>query len=125
MTNYTETPLGAADPTHFLDWFPTSNPNNQDVTAAPPAMGPTPIQLATDLQSDFQQLVVGVHQFGCGIESQLETWYRFLVQPDPYADLKTAMVGGSPSRSGTGSIRRSSSSGRTSSVPTRSWRSSC
>ena len=30
---------------------------------------------------------MGVHQFGCGIESQLESWYRFLVQPDPYASL--------------------------------------
>ena len=39
------------------------------------------------LSSDFQQLVVGVHEFGCGIESQLETWYRFLIQPDPYASL--------------------------------------
>ena len=46
------------------------------------------------LQSNFQQLVVGVHQFGCGIESQLETWYRFLIQPDPYGALKTVTVGG-------------------------------
>ncbi len=94
LSNYTETPLGAADPTHFLDWFPTNNPNNEAVSAAPPpAMGPPPISDSTLLQSDFQQLVVGVHQFGCGIESQLETWYRFLVQPDPYADLKTVPHG--------------------------------
>ena len=32
-------------------------------------------------------MVTGVHQFGCGIESQLESWYRFLVQPDPYLTL--------------------------------------
>ena len=42
---------------------------------------------ATTLNQDFQQLVVGVHAFGCGIESQLESWYRFLIQPDPYASL--------------------------------------
>ena len=26
----------------------------------------------------------GVQQHGCGLEAQLESWYRFLVQPDPY-----------------------------------------
>ena len=46
------------------------------------------------LSSDFEQLVVGVHQFGCGIESQLESWYRFLIQPDPYASLANAVVNG-------------------------------
>ena len=50
--------------------------------------------MLTTLNSDFQQLVVGVHQFGCGIESQLETWYRFLIQPDPYDSLATAKVNG-------------------------------
>jgi hypothetical protein len=94
LTNYTETPLGAADPTHFLDWFPSSNPNNAGISAAPsPSSGPPPVGDPATLQTDFQQLVVGVHQFGCGIESQLETWYRFLIQPDPYGDLKTSMVG--------------------------------
>jgi hypothetical protein len=54
---------------------------------------PTPASVApalvdvTQLNSDFQSLVVGVHQFGCGIESQLESWYRFLVQPDPYGSI--------------------------------------
>jgi hypothetical protein len=36
------------------------------------------------LVSDVQQLVAGVHEYGCGIEAQLESMYRFLVQPDPY-----------------------------------------
>ena len=60
-----------------------------------PSPGPTPITDPAVLESDFQQLVMGVHQFGCGIESQLESWYRFLVQPDPYASLTTATVNGS------------------------------
>ena len=94
LGNYRESPLGAADPNHFLDWFPTSNPSNAGVKAAPPpATGPMPIQDQAMLNSDFQELVVGVHQFGCGIESQLETWYRFLIQPDPYGSLRTATVG--------------------------------
>jgi hypothetical protein len=63
----------------FLYWYPGN---------APPPVGPaTPIQNANTLQTDFQELVTGVGTFGCGIESQLESWYRFLVQPDPYATL--------------------------------------
>ena len=34
--------------------------------------------------SDFGALVVGTGDLGCGLEAQLESWYRFLVQPDPY-----------------------------------------
>jgi len=96
LSNYTDTMLGAAQDTrpgaaswelndNFLDWFPTTNMNN---TGKNPT-GPAPIQDVPTLEGDFQQLVVGVHQFGCGIESQLETWYRFLIQPDPYATLTT------------------------------------
>src|ERR1035438_7351940 len=88
LTNYTETPLAAATDgagDNFLDWFPPAsvNPANMNVMRT----GPTPVTDAPTLQTDFQKLVVGVHQFGCGIESQLETWYRFLIQPDPYASL--------------------------------------
>ena len=36
------------------------------------------------LVSDTQSLVKGVGQNGCGFEAQLETAYRFLVQPDPW-----------------------------------------
>jgi hypothetical protein len=39
---------------------------------------------------DFQEAVGGVHEYGCGIESQLESWYRFLIQPDPYASIVPA-----------------------------------
>jgi len=78
-----ETTLGDAQPSGFLAWFP-SVPANAGV-AAP--VGAPAITDSTTLVSDFSDLVAGVHQFGCGIESQLESWYRFLVQPDPYASL--------------------------------------
>src|SRR5260370_19896073 len=66
-------------PSGFLYWYPRR---------APPAVGPaTPIADPMQLQNDFAQLVTGVGTFGCGIESQLESWYRFLVQPDPYETL--------------------------------------
>jgi hypothetical protein len=99
LGNYTETPVasaqdGAGD--NFLDWFPTpaQNGNNTNVTPTGPTpitvvgavMGTTAAPMGT-LVGDFSRLVVGTHQFGCGIESQLETWYRFLIQPDPYASL--------------------------------------
>ena len=88
LLNYTETPLGAATNAagdNFLDWFPTAMQNGLNMNVTP--TGPAPVNDPTLMKLDFQKLVVGVHQFGCGIESQLETWYRFLIQPDPYASL--------------------------------------
>jgi hypothetical protein len=63
----------------FLAWFPASDPKNQG--HVPPHQG---IADPTALNGDFQQMVIGVHQYGCGYEAQLESWYRFLIQPDPY-----------------------------------------
>ncbi len=94
--DYTEGVLGdAPSPDDFLDWFPPASVNtlNESIMFT----GPKPVSVAPGdgsiLSSDFQQLVVGVHQFGCGVESQLESWYRFLIQPDPYASLKTVTQG--------------------------------
>ncbi len=36
------------------------------------------------LTSAIKDLVIGASQVGCGYESQLESWYRFLVDPEPY-----------------------------------------
>jgi hypothetical protein len=33
------------------------------------------------------EMVKGVGQDGCGFESQLESWYRFLVDPEPYQSI--------------------------------------
>ena len=35
----------------------------------------------------FASLVSGVRENGCGLEAQLESWYHFLVQPDPYSSV--------------------------------------
>ena len=68
----------APAPGGFLWWYPGT---------APPA-SPVPAENSTtSLNADFTQLVGGSGIFGCGIESQLESWYRFLVQPDPYGNL--------------------------------------
>ena len=58
---------------NFLAWVPSSEKPN--VTNLPSV---------NQLVIDFAQLVNGVQQHGCGLEAQLESWYRFLVQPDPY-----------------------------------------
>jgi hypothetical protein len=89
LANYTEgTITDAPMPDNFLDWFPppSVNPSNAAITPT----GPMPVTDPAVLQTDFQEMVVGVHQFGCGIESQLESWYRFLIQPDPYSSLSSA-----------------------------------
>ncbi len=54
-------------------------------------------QLIT-LITDFQSLIVGVEEHGCGLEAQLESWYHFLVQPDPWdtITLTSASVPGNP-----------------------------
>jgi hypothetical protein len=40
------------------------------------------------LLADTEAIVRGVGQNGCGLEAQLETAYRFLVQPDPWVTVK-------------------------------------
>jgi hypothetical protein len=39
---------------------------------------------ASGLAKSLHDLVIGVDQLGCGYESQLESWYRFLADPAPY-----------------------------------------
>jgi hypothetical protein len=89
LSNYAESPIADMGTANFLSWFPSVPANRgHATTAGAPAIG-DPAQL----EKDFASLVVGTHQFGCGIESQLESWYRFLVQPDPYASLGTVGCG--------------------------------
>jgi len=74
--------VAEAKPSNFLSWYP-SNEANSDKNRHPDP----PTTAITDvnaLQSAFQKLVVGVDQTGCGLEAQLESFYRFLIQPDPW-----------------------------------------
>jgi hypothetical protein len=77
-----EHPIKEGAPSNFLAWFP---PGGENQKGTRPAV--TPIQDPHLFESDFEDLVAGVHEFGCGYEAQLESWYRFLIQPDPYDDL--------------------------------------
>ncbi len=74
----------------FLAWFPNSK-DNQDTQRHPrPEVPVTTLgEVGQDgtLIGDFQKLVVGVGQKGCGFEAQLESVYHFLVQPDPWVSV--------------------------------------
>jgi hypothetical protein len=91
----------------FLDWYPpppagqAAYPDDPTATLGVQALSPVATALTMvgvggtnfttgTLEGDFSALVAGVHAFGCGIESQLESWYRFLIQPDPYASIGAA-----------------------------------
>ena len=50
---------------------------------------------ATDIEAfvaDAESLVKGVGESGCGLEAQLESAYRFLVQPDPWQSVGLSAV---------------------------------
>jgi hypothetical protein len=52
----------------FLNWNPVQMPGQMDV----------------DIETPFTTMVHGVGQHGCGYEAQLESIYRFLIDPEPY-----------------------------------------
>ncbi len=82
---------GAALPTYggkgFLAWDPAQrlSPPGEG-QAGSVAVSPTGVAttVTPGLLPSLKDLVVGVGQVGCGFSSQLESWYRFLVDPEPY-----------------------------------------
>ncbi|MFO0680335.1 MAG: hypothetical protein U0169_27675 [Polyangiaceae bacterium] len=80
-----EVEIAEAKPSNFLAWFPTVDQNRGKPD---PVVGR--ITDATDLSKKFADLVRGVHERGCGFEAQLESFYRFLVQPDPFLRVERA-----------------------------------
>jgi len=44
---------------------------------------PNTISDPNTLEGDTSKLILGVDQTGCGLEAQLESMYRFLIEPDP------------------------------------------
>jgi hypothetical protein len=80
----TQVPLADAGTSFYLNWFPAANAKNAGKMPSP---GAPPISSPSQLTQDFTALIQGIGNYGCGIESQLESWYRFLVQPDPYQSM--------------------------------------
>ena len=78
--------VAVAPPASFLAWFPES-----EETTLNPLRHPTPghpIDNSTNLENYFRNVVSGLGQNGCGLEAQLESMYRFLIQPDPYTTIR-------------------------------------
>ncbi len=75
----------APSPLNFLSYFPSVAANQGKPTPPTP-----PVTSPDTLVSDFTSLIEGVHEHGCGFEAQNEAWYRFLVQPDPFATVNVA-----------------------------------
>lgn len=80
--------LALAKPSNFLSWFPQSKENEDTKRHPPPANPIVTIEGSDGLTDNFKKLVVGVGQDGCGLEAQLESFYRFLIQPDPWDTVK-------------------------------------
>jgi len=83
-------PVSNASPGNFLAWLPPVNAND----GKPEPVVPRETDRA-QLAKDFQDLVMGATDHGCGFEAQLESAYRFLIQPDPYADVENVPDGSS------------------------------
>jgi len=78
-------PVAEANPSNFLSWYPENTDNDDKKRHPDPPT--TPILTIDNLQAKFGSLVVGTGQTGCGLEAQLESFYRFLVQPDPWVKI--------------------------------------
>jgi hypothetical protein len=66
----------------FLAWDPAQ-------VLSPPGEGTLSDGAGNGLIPTLQDLVLGAGSIGCGYESQLESVYRFLADPEPYASIST------------------------------------
>lgn len=68
----------------FLAWDPLQKLDPKGIATLGDTSG------APGIVPTLTEMVTGIGQDGCGFESQLESWYRFLVDPEPY---KTIAIG--------------------------------
>jgi hypothetical protein len=77
-------PVTSWDGSGFLVWDPRGNDGTIDNPHIPPGWGsPMGPGDANDLVAAFQNQVRAAGELGCGYEQQLESWYRFLIDPEP------------------------------------------
>jgi hypothetical protein len=77
----TTTPLGSYADSGFLAWDP-------DQKLAPPGD-----KDAAHLGQQFGEMVKAAGEGGCGYEASLESWYRFLIDPEPPLSLSIDTTG--------------------------------
>ncbi len=63
----------------FLAWDPKAG-----LTPPAPTHNPPGDTVEATFADKLGQIVAGAGEVGCGFENQLEAWYRFAVDPDPY-----------------------------------------
>ncbi len=76
---------GSTNNASFLAWYPSAANTDKGRHPEPPVPA---IGDAAQLSEAFKSIVVGTGQTGCGLEAQLESVYRFLIQPDPWKEVK-------------------------------------
>jgi len=67
----------------FLAWDPCAG----DPSCEPRHDPPGEADVASFIQS-LTTMVAGTGEDGCGLEASLESWYRFLIEPDPYESIE-------------------------------------
>jgi hypothetical protein len=82
---------GAVVPTYQSQGFLAWDPRHED--------DPPGTSVLTDFTFHLGQLVTGVGELGCRYGSQLESWYRLLIDPDPYEHIDAS--GGQIVKTGT------------------------
>jgi hypothetical protein len=70
-------------PSNFLAWFPDVKANQSSV----PSNGAQAIKAFEDVADLTGRMVRGVGGYGCEYEAPLESFYHFLVQPDPFDNI--------------------------------------
>ena len=70
------TGIASYNGTGFLAWDATGKKNN-----------PAGETNAANLNKTFQDQIAAVGEHGCGYEASLEAWYRFLIDPEPPANV--------------------------------------
>ena len=74
----------------FLAWDPAqklSPPGEAEAGSIAVSQSGTATTASPGLLPELKDLVLGVGNVGCGFTSQLESWYRFLVDPAPYQSI--------------------------------------
>ena len=106
---------------NFLAWLPPGEVKNN----GKPDPNVTKEPDITTFIKDFQDLAVGVQEYGCGLEAQLESWYTSSSSPTRTTPSSSTRRSTRRRATSTASTRPSSSSARTSCAATRSSPSSC
>jgi hypothetical protein len=78
-----DTPVPTYSNKGFLAW----DPNGELVPPGEKNIGDVSMPAGGGIVPTLREMVIGTGQIGCGYEAQHESWYRFLVDPEPYKEI--------------------------------------